>query len=545
VLAVLAALLVWIPALLGWGLAANRLFSAEALPDSDEASLAVSGFLGLLVLSTAGAALHFFVPVGTAVSAVAAGLGLVLFARPGRSLVRALCPSELAALAALLLALSALAAGPVRLYDTGLYHLPAVSWFAAGPLPLGLANLHRRFGFNSAWFPAAAFLGIPGLPASSPSVASPLVLFFFGSAVLRSLRTCVTRSPDSSRLLLALGAVPLVILALNEGVPSLSTDLPVAALTILVAHLLLRTPGSRAERGAAVALAFYAVTVKLSALVFFAGTLVVARTFSWGLAGAAAVWGARGVALSGYLLYPFAATRLGNLWWALPSRLAEGEVVWARSWARQPGRRPDVVLASWDWLAPWLKATIFRPSVMPLEALLVVGLAAAWLASRRAAPPGDAEGRRKRLAVALIASASTVYWFVGAPDPRFGYGALFVLAALPLAAALPRLGWAGWSVGARAALAGLMGAGLAASGLAFFVTGPGFRAEAVVPAPLPRPIVTPLHTSAGETIRKPDGDNRCWATPVPCTPYFSEGLVVTRDAAGRIRGFSFPASVPQ
>jgi hypothetical protein len=544
-LAVLAALLVWIPALLGWGTAARRLFSREPLPDSDEASLAVPGFLGLFALSTAGAVLHFFVPVGTAASAAAAGLGLVLFARSGRSLFGALGRSGLTLLAALLLALAALAAGPVRLYDTALYHLPAVSWFPAGPLPLGLANLHRRFGFNSGWFPAAAFLGLPGIEGSSASVASPLVLFFFGSAVLRALRTCIAGSPDVSRLLLAMGAVPLVILALNEGVPSLSTDLPAAALTILAAHLLLRSPGSRAERGAAVALAFFAVTVKLSALVFFAGTLLAARTFSWGLAGAAAVWGARGVALSGYLLYPFAATRLGVLWWALPARLAEGELAWARSWARQARRRPEVVLASWDWLVPWLKGTVLRLSVMPLEALLVVGLVALGLATRRPARPEDARSLRRALAVALIASASTVYWFVGAPDPRFGYGALFVLAALPLALALPRLGWTGWSAGARAALAGLMGAGLAAAGLAFFLGGPGLRAGALVPAPLPRPAVTPHRTSAGETVRKPDGDDRCWATPVPCTPYFQESLVVTRDAAGRIRGFSFPASVPQ
>ncbi len=544
-LAVLAALLVWIPAIVGWGTAAGRLFSREPLPGSDEASIAVPGFLGLLALSTAGAALHFVVPVGTAAAAAAAGLGLLFFLWSGRSLFAALSRSEAVLLAALLVALAALAAGPVRLHDTGLYHIPAVSWFPVGPLPIGLANLHRRFGFNSAWFPAAAFLGLPGLPGSSASVAAPLVLFFFGSAVLRALRTCVKGDPDVSRLLLASGAIPLVILALNEGVPSLSTDLPAAALTILAAHFLLRSPGSRAERGAAVALAFFAVTVKLSALVFFAGALLVARTFSWGLAGAAVVWGARGVALSGYLLYPFAESRLGSLWWALPARLAEGEIAWARSWARQPGRRPEVVLATWDWLGPWLKATILRLSVMPLEALLVVGLVSLGLAMRRPAPPEEAGSRKRALTVAMIAAASTVYWFVGAPDPRFGYGALFVLAALPLATALPRLGWAGWSVSSRATLAGLMGAGLAAAGLAFFLGGPGLRSAMLVPAPLPRPIVTSRRTSAGETIRKPDGDDRCWATPVPCTPYFNGSLEVTRDAAGRIRGFSYPASVPQ
>jgi hypothetical protein len=544
-LAVLAGLLVWIPALLGWGTAARRLAGIGALPDSDEASLAVTGFLGLLVLSVEGAALHFFVPVGMPASGAAAALGLVLFARAGRSAFGPAGRVDVVLLAALLLSLSALASGPVRLHDTGLYHLPAVSWFSAGPLPLGLANLHRRFGLNSAWFPAAAILGFPAIGLGSSSIASPLVLFFFGSAVLRSVKTCVSGRPDASRVLLALGALPLVTFALNESVPSLSTDLPAAALTILAAHLLLRFPGSRAERGSAVALAFFAVTVKLSALVFFAGTLLVARTFSWGLAGAAAVWGARGIALSGYVFYPLAATRLPFLWWAVPPSLARGEVEWARSWARQPGGRPDAVLASWDWLVPWLKGTLLRLSTMPLLALLVAGLAAAWLASRRPGPPEGSGSGRQTLGVALIALTSSVYWFLGAPDPRFGYGALFVLAALPLAVSVPRFGREGGSVRARAAVATLMGASLAAAGLAFLLGGPGLHLRGLVPAALPRPEVTPRRTSAGEIVRVPDGDDRCWATPVPCTPYFRASLAVSRDAAGRIRGFSFPGPDPQ
>jgi len=544
-IAVAVALVLWIPALLGLGSAARRLFVGDALPDGDEASLAVTGFLGLLALSVAGTALHFFAPVGSAASGVAVALGLVFLGRFGRSLTRNLVPLDVAVFGALLLALSVLASGPVRLHDTGLYHQPALSWFPAGPLPVGLANLHRRFGLNTAWFPAAAFLGLPGIEGSSAPVASALVLFFFGTAVFRGLKSCVAGTPDASRLLLGLGALPLVVLALNEGVPSLSTDLPAAALTILSAHFLLRSPGTPSERGAAVVLAFFAVLVKLSALVFFVGTLLVTRTFAWGLAGAAAIWGARGVALSGYLLYPFAMTRLTFLPWAAPEGLARDEIAWARSWARLPGVRPEDVLAGWGWLGPWIRQTGTRLSVLALLILLVSGLVALWLAARRP-PPAGGESRRRRIrAVALIAILSTAYWFVSAPDPRFGFGALYVLAALPLASALPRLGWRSLSVGRRAALLGLAFGACAAAGLAFLIAGPGLRANALVPAASPRPALGVLRTSAGETIFVPAADDRCWAAPVPCTPYFREDLVVRRDSAGRIRGFSLPVPVTQ
>ena len=61
------------------------------------------------------------------------------------------------------------------------------------------------------------------------------------------------------------------------------------------------------------ALAFFAVTVKLSAAVFFLAVLLVARAFPVALLLPAVAWVSRGIALSGYLLYPSIATRIGFL----------------------------------------------------------------------------------------------------------------------------------------------------------------------------------------------------------------------------------------
>ena len=42
-------------------------------------------------------------------------------------------------------------------YDTGLYHAQAIRWIEEYGVVPGLANLHSRFGYNSASFALSAF----------------------------------------------------------------------------------------------------------------------------------------------------------------------------------------------------------------------------------------------------------------------------------------------------------------------------------------------------------------------------------------------------
>jgi len=536
-LGVLAGLLVWVPALLGWGGLVLPALLGGRLREDDEASFALSGFFGLGTLATFGAALNLLTGLGPGLSAAAALGGLALFARGGAGAFRRLSRGDAAALGALLLVLALFASGPIRLYDTALYHLQAVAWSTAGPIPAGLANLHRRFGLDSLWFPLAALLELPGFARRGASFAPALALFFFGAAVWSAGRKAVKGVAGPADLLLAFGVLPLAVLGASDGVPSLSTDLPAALLTILSAHFLLRPSPSGVERRAAVALAFFAMTVKLSSAVWLLALVVLLRAVPRVLAVPAFAWLLRGVALSGYLLYPAVATRLPFLPWAAPASTAREEILWARSWARIPQGRPEEVLAGWGWVWPWARTTIPRPSVLPLVLFFAIGFALLLLSRRR---PADPAAARPLLATLGAAAASTLFWFLSAPDPRFGYGALYVLALLPLAAALPRLGYGAWPAAVRTVLAVAFAFGFAGAGAAFLVMGAGFRPTALVsPAP-PSPAVEERRTDEGETVRVPVTDDRCWSAPLPCTPHFRRDLLVERDDAGRARVFSFP-----
>ena len=541
-LAVLVALLVWVPALLGWGDAVLPALLGGQLRENDEAGLALRGFVGLGFLGTLGAALNFFAGLGPTLSVTVALVGLLLFARRIWGSHGPLALGDVTALAALALVISLFASGPIRLYDTGLYHLQAVAWTTAGPVPAGLANLHRRFGLDSLWFPAAALLELPGFAGRGAWLSSSLAVFFFGSAVWMGAKRTLRGTGDVACVLLALGVEPMFFVALTKGIPSLSTDLPVTLMTILSAQFLLRSPTTPAERRASVTLAALAAMVKLSAAVWFAALLVAVRVFPAVLALPAAAWVARGVALSGYLVYPAPWSRIPFLSWALPLSSAQGEIDWARSWGRLPGRRPAEVLSGWEWLGPWVRTNAGRLSVLFLIGLLLLGVAALAFArrheSRRSAPAGVS-------VVVAAAIASTLFWFVSAPDIRFGYGALFLLAALPLALALPRTEAAAWSIRSRTRLAVAASAAVLAFSAVQLRREGEWRPAALVPPAPPRPLLEERRTVEGEALWVPVGNDRCWAAPIPCTPYFRKELVVRRDSTGRIRGFSLPAPVTQ
>jgi hypothetical protein len=536
-LLVLAGLAVWVPALLGWGSLVLPGLLGGRLREDDDAGLALRGFAGLGVLGTAGAALNLLTGLGPLPASAAALIGLALFARDVKGATGTVTRGDALAFAGLVLLVAVVASGPIRLHDTGLYHLPAVGWTTAGPIPAGLANLHRRLGLNSLWFPAASLLELPLLGGRGAWLVSSLALVFFGSAVWKGAKSAAVGTGDAAGVVLALGAIPMFFVAITKGLPSLSTDLPVTVLTILSAQFLLRTPTTPVDRRAAVALAALAALVKLSAAVWFAMLLVAVRVVPAALALPAAAWAVRGIALSGYLVYPALWTRIPFLPWAVPLGVARDEIDWARSWGRLPGRHPAEVLSGWGWLGPWARVNAMRLSVLFLMGLLALGVVALVLARRHGVRRSAPVGAR---AVAAAAIASTLFWFLAAPDIRFGYGALFVLAALPLALALPETSVATWAIRLRSQIAFAAGVALLAFS-AFLLRREGeWRPAAFVPPAPPRPVLEEQRTGDGETVRIPVADDRCWDAPRPCTPYFDPALVIERDAAGRPRVFWLP-----
>jgi hypothetical protein len=332
-------------------------------------------------------------------------------------------------------------------HDTLLYHLAAVRWVAElGSVP-GLANLHGRLGFNSALHPLAGLFGGPFGIAVSGEFVNSVILLCTSAVVLQGIRLNRKEFFTQGSVYAAL-LLPLILGQLfSECLSSPQPDVAGVAIAILVTWHLREV-------------IFDTDTlpdVEQSAFLrcLMAGSLVVMLKLSYaalGLGAAALValiilirrrrfmaicvpvllvfvcsipWVCRGYITSGYPLYP---SELGAIHfdWIVPHEAASADKNWVLSWARDPGRDWQVVLANNDWLRPWLATTfgdlLVRKSLLLGAAGLILGLISApW---------------RWRIGsffrcCCLMAPVilSLVFWFLTAPDPRFAGATIWTVAA--------------------------------------------------------------------------------------------------------------------
>ncbi|GFK93673.1 hypothetical protein NNJEOMEG_01507 [Fundidesulfovibrio magnetotacticus] len=447
------------------------------------------------------------------------------------------------------------ALGRPVLGDTGLYHLHSVRWAAEHPLVTGIANLHDRLGFNSVFFLHAALFDGLFFPGDSAWGAAA---FFRLLAVAHLAFTALDQASPVRARAFAAAALPYVAWRCLEAMPSLGYDETPQLLALLAALELLRAPAARlADLGRAGCLlpcwlalwaSVTALTVKLSmapAVVFFGAPFLLAawkggvlrgRLLAWGLLPAVAAVAAylgRNVLATGWLFYPVPVARLDVPWAVDRADLVNHTWNWILSWARAPGRTPPEVLGRGleAWLPAWWNANRGQPGVQAVWwGLGVLGLRAALALAapsrRKETEPGAAAGLLATLAgrvrletlCALGMAASIVWWFLGAPDPRF----IDVLQAGFLAACLALLASTGGILAA-----GLPTAALAAAlAFAWLNCPTTFRADVSAPAALrdafPRPAyetVTARGRDRTVDVLAPLDTDMCWNAPLPCTPY--------------------------
>lgn len=443
-------------------------------------------------------------------------------------------------------------------YDDGLYHIQDMRWAQAHAIVPGLGNLHGRFAFNNALsLPWAMIDSLPRVPpvqhvgGSLLGLALLMPLLWSGWQVIRTQSTRLTLSLD----LLLLGPV-LFIGFISLGFSSLKNDFTLFLLAIVVARHLLQlfeSPpvSARQRRYAAFELALLvgvAVSIKLSFAVQGLLTLMLALAVlvRWpdrldlrrslgvvavmaGVSLAVVVpWLARGVILSGYPLYPEPSLSVA-VEWRVPYESAARERDWVRSWARQPGPPPEQVLANWDWLSSWLRTQriAFMRVVVPLAlaglALAVTGVYAlrfrAWNVFRT-----------PMWWWLLPLGGALVFWFITAPDPRFGWHLFWLLGAGVTSIVLRAIASPQRQFQAVVYIALL----LIANTLLRLHWGASVHEQDLRPIPVAE--VEVFVTQYGLEVYVPVTGDQCWDAPLPCTP-FRRALLRLRQPDDVAHGF--------
>lgn len=548
-----------IPMLVGYGALLVRLaLGREQIRELGVGELALGGFLPCAFIAIVA---NFLLPLHAALCGLALAGGWLALALHRRELQLPCGASIFIAVVALLgLIFAGGAFVNGFLFDTGLYHYQAILWQHESRVPLGLANLHGRLGFNTIWFSICALLWLPGLgPSAALSVNSALGTVFFVFLLEPFLQSGRVWRDHLGLVLITLtffwlpGGPGFGKGLMFSGLGSPEADMP-AMIFIVAAFLVsctLALEGLASPRAASrwllvLTLALLAVTTKLSALpvlllpawlaaaALFKGygrdlRKVVARGFAISCV-MLGVWIARSLALSGCLVYPSSFACIPAFPWSVSPTQADYDADLIKAWSRTPGPLPEQVLGSWDWFPAWLARTV-DPMTRLLAGCVVAG-ALLWLAARpiRALVGSRLDSVSSRIDPVLpclvVALLGLGFCFVLAPSPRFAYGFLIMTALLCLYGGLAASGLtahlARWS---RPLL--LLAALSLAPGLLRATKHLILQPRAHWPV-VPAVAIRENRNWQDEVIYTPVTGEQCWGAPRPCAVTFDPRLTFSR-----------------
>lgn len=437
--------------------------------------------------------------------------------------------------------------------DTGNYHLQAALWMSDGPLPLGLANLHGRFGFNSAWWVVSGWFQFPWLP-SGASIYFPTGLLgvFAGLLILDAGRSFFKGAAVAADY--ALLAASYLWFRQWTGInnPSFSTVAPANLFLVVSAASLLRwcerpreelpafwfyvLTGATAASCKLTALPWLTFSLPASLLFFalrrnhlpfsFVKFLLPAVVISAAVLG---VYAGRGVAISGYPFYPMKVVSV-NVPWRVSAQSLGNDVSGIRDWpTRDVGQEMSLFQSVQAWISSQFGLTNILVAAV---ALVAVGLGVMFLLARFGWRPLASRflSTWPVLLPALIGLAACLIY---APALRFASGYFFALLGALFAVAAQMISWK--SSALRLAVLLVFAVGSVIPNARGMIS----RRISLVAIPeLPPPAVEQRVTDFGETIWVSRRHGLSWAAARPSTPYFNPRLSVDRNSSGVITRFS-------
>ncbi|UHG93587.1 LIC_10190 family membrane protein [Spirosoma oryzicola] len=331
--------------------------------------------------------------------------------------------------------------------DSGAYHLPAIRYterFATIP---GLGNLFSRLAFNSSFFAIGAAVGCTDLVGQTLFPLNGFLLLVFGSYVIQQLWRADT---TPALQVFQVGVLGLSLYFLIRQVNAPTPDVWATLLTLFFFLFWLngRTQDNKFLTFLLLALVFTCLTVKLATLPLLLALPLLGygcrRWVTWQNSVAAMAlggfllipWLVKNVILSGYLLFPLTEPDLFSVDWKVDPVLAQYEqqiiTYWARFHVAETEFDPEKLTwplgrwVSWWWTHWWFwynwpnRPTFLLAFASPVFVLFL------WMSARKRV--------QSWLTVYAVAFAGFVFWFIKAPEFRFGYAFIWTAALLPIGA---------------------------------------------------------------------------------------------------------------
>ncbi|HEX2969980.1 MAG TPA: hypothetical protein VHO46_12845 [Bacteroidales bacterium] len=430
--------------------------------------------------------------------------------------------------------------GPPRNYDSGLYHIQTIKWIESYPVVPGLANLHSRFGFNSNVFTLFSLTSLSDLFGQEVFAVNFVIFSLLIYYFVKRLHSTFLRSSINNLFLFNL----LIFISIITGTRFISSPDPDYIVINLIIYILSRLFESEEPLNEAsidwffplLIVTIYTITVKFTVLPLILAFLIIyirlhipfKKTII--LAGLISViilpWILRYIILTGWFIYPLSSIDLFNFDWKVPCTILENERLSIIGWARIPGEgwSKAAVMGIQEWVPIWWNnhTTIDHLKLIASFFFPVLTLALSFF-------------RKAKLQFVQISALFTVivclaYWFIMAPDFRFGSGYVLMALLCPLIY-LKFFVNTTWSPLFKPEY--VMNIIVLLILLNFIIrnTGKGFVSGSVHRLLKPQEIEIPeghsftTYEKGGIKFSVPDGTNdQCFDICIPCTPYLNGNL---------------------
>lgn len=420
-------------------------------------------------------------------------------------------------------------------YDTGLYHSQAIQWINEFGVIPGLGNLHGRLAFNSHFFLISALYDFSFLSDIFKkifpfySVCSFLLLIL----VIREI-FLIFKSIKKEAGFYVMFHLVILLSSLWLFLKTISSPTPDTAVAILIIYILSIFVSNLRNNNAfmpyiLICLAFFIPTVKLSSMFIIILLPFLLKKIDYKSISSTVFLGLiiffpfiiRNIALSGYLIYPFASIDLFSVDWKIPLQSVLSEENSIKNWAKVAGQiLPDSkgYISFKQWFIPWLLD--LRPDAVILLALNILSPIGFFFHSKL-----PKIFKRKYIIVGVVSLINIYFCFITAPSLRFVYGFMIFNMSLFIALLFSRI----LKINFKPAVFSSVVIFLICITLAGIIkhteinAGQLLKKNLVFAEQIQKTEVQTISIDSIEIRILVTGD-RCFNTPIPCTPYYNKNL---------------------
>ena len=323
--------------------------------------------------------------------------------------------------------------------DTLGYHAQTIQWIEKYKAVPGLVHLHVRLGYQGLWFVDCALFDFSFTGKQNITFLNSTVLFWFLVFIINRIDHNFFNPGKKIQGLFWIGLLSLSFWSYTQvrlTATSASPDF-IATIFVLAIMYMLLAKGSKQLPAndwlLAALLSIVSVTIKLSVAPLLLITLVALLSFIIRkkakpfivcvLIGmlAVSVFIARNIITTGYVIFPTTAVDVANVDWKYSNDLTAQEKNYITAYAKKQGvvskEEIDSVnnMSVAGWLPAWWKSRSVADKSIII--LFVLSLIVSIVSIKKIIASGFIP-----LVVIVTMLAGIIFWFVNAPDPRFGFG---------------------------------------------------------------------------------------------------------------------------